>query len=336
MKDPVMEFDPLLISNISEIEAEIQNRESGTTRTIDVNEMIAALKRRVLGQDHVVENIAAFIQVKWAQVTRRTPIACVMFVGPPGTGKTELATALVDYLYKGKGNALEINCNELKNGDSASAKLVGMPGVYKGAEAGKLTEPVIRNPKQVIIFDEIDKAAPSVHDLFLSMMGQGVLTDQKLNKQADFTQSIIVLTSNQLQEELVPLSQRITDPDELAAAVRGAMEDAEVFRPEIIDRFDQVYVFQPLAFRDKLKILAMKLSSFAKQYNLEIKAGAVEAKVLINLMNILEKRKGGIRDLQRVINERIGPLVVHAQNHRWKSIQLSIGNEGQVVIANGE
>ena len=126
---------------------------------------------------------------------------------------------------------------------------------------------MLANPKRLVLFDEIEKAYAGIFDLFLSIMGEGRLTEQVSNKVADFTQAVIVLTSNAQHEAIATLAQQIDDPQELGKAVRSALRDAKTFRPEIISRFDQIYVFRPLTGDASNEIAALKIAAAAKEYD---------------------------------------------------------------------
>ena len=144
--------------------------------------------------------------------------------------------------------------------DVASDKMV--LGEVGAGEGGQLTRPMFSNPRRLVLFDEIEKAYPRVFDLMLSLMGEGRLTEQGSGKVADFTQAVIVLTSNAEHESIGRLREQIEDPLELASAVRTVLKDSKTFRPEIVSRFDHVYVFKPLDDETQARIGITQVVAF--------------------------------------------------------------------------
>jgi ATP-dependent Clp protease ATP-binding subunit ClpB len=135
---------------------------------------------------------------------------------------------------------LRFDCSEL-NGAHSKDRLIGTPAGYVASEqGGQLTRPVLSNPRRLILFDEIEKAYPPVFDLFLQMMGEARLTEQGSGKTADFSQSVIILTSNADAEQIGKIQREVNDYHEMVNAVKSHLADAKIFRPEIIGRIDRV------------------------------------------------------------------------------------------------
>ena len=203
-------------TNLAELQRLLEAQSSGKSRDINPEEMTAALQERVKGQDHVIEGVVRLLKQQWAKEKRKRPIANLLFVGPTGTGKTELAKAMAEYLYRDEKAAVIIDCADLGSPESKN-RLIGAPSGYIGSDkGGELTRKMLNNPKRVVVFDEVEKAHTLVLDLFLSTMGDGRLTDQSSGEVADFTQAVIILTSNLAEKAIVKLQEELTDPRRIA------------------------------------------------------------------------------------------------------------------------
>jgi ATP-dependent Clp protease ATP-binding subunit ClpA len=169
-------MDPLDITDKERLFEMLAQRRKGKSRIIKEAEMNAALKGRVQGQDHIIDDLCKFIRLQWGKEHRGKPIANLLFVGPPATGKTELAKAMTEYLFDDEDNMLRFDCSEF-SGPEGKTRLIGTSTGYVGAsEGGHLTRPMLSNPRRLVLFDEIEKAHSVLLDLMLSLMGEGRLT----------------------------------------------------------------------------------------------------------------------------------------------------------------
>jgi len=217
------------------------------------------LHKRVIGQDHAVKAVAEAIRRARAGLKDpKRPIASFMFLGPTGVGKTELAKALAELLFGDEDAMIRLDMSEFKEEHSV-AKLIGAPPGYVGyEEGGKLTEAVRRKPYSVILLDEIEKAHPRVFDLFLQVLDDGRLTDSK-GRTVDFRNTVIIMTSNVGSQYLlnIPMdADEETLNTEFEKAKEKVLEELKMrFRPEFLNRVDEIITFKPLSMKELLQIV---------------------------------------------------------------------------------
>jgi ATP-dependent Clp protease ATP-binding subunit ClpB len=217
------------------------------------------LHKRVIDQDHAVKAVAEAIRRARAGLKDpKRPIASFMFLGPTGVGKTELAKALAELLFGDEDALIRLDMSEFKEEHSV-AKLIGAPPGYVGyEEGGKLTEAVRRKPYSVILLDEIEKAHPRVFDLFLQVLDDGRLTDSH-GRTVDFRNTVIIMTSNIGSQYLLnmPLdADEETLQREFEKAKEKVLEELKLhFRPEFLNRVDEIIVFKPLTMKELLQIV---------------------------------------------------------------------------------
>jgi ATP-dependent Clp protease ATP-binding subunit ClpB len=259
------------------------------------------LRQRVVGQEDALERVANAVRRSRAGLSdTKRPIGSFIFLGPTGVGKTELARALAEFLFDDEKLMIRIDMSEYMEKHSVS-RLIGAPPGYVGyEEGGQLTEQVRRHPYSVVLFDEIEKANPDVFNVLLQILEDGRLTDGK-GRTVDFRNTVLVMTSNVGSTAIFELSK--TNPERARKEALDALRAA--FRPEFINRIDEIVIFNPLAEEQLERIVDLLLRGVEKllaerQINLELTPTAKELLV----------REGydpayGARPLRRTIQRMI-------------------------------
>ncbi len=218
------------------------------------------LHRRVIGQDEGVEAVSeAILRARAGLKEENRPIGSFIFLGPTGVGKTELAKALAEALFDTEKNLIRIDMSEYMEKHSVS-RLVGAPPGYVGYdEGGQLTEAVRRRPYSVILFDEIEKAHPDVFNILLQLLDDGRLTDNQ-GRTVDFKNTVVIMTSNIGSAELTEnISSDGTIPQEVKDRVEGQLKN--YFRPEFLNRIDDIVVFSPLTEEQVIRITELSMKA---------------------------------------------------------------------------
>ena len=220
------------------------------------------IKERVVGQDAAVRAVADAVRRARAGLNDPDrPLGSFLFLGPTGVGKTELTKALAEFLFDDEAALVRFDMSEFMERHSV-ARLIGAPPGYVGYdEGGVLTEAVRRRPYQVVLFDEVEKAHPTVFNVLLQVLDDGILTDGQ-GRTADFKQTLIVLTSNLGAHFLSELP-----PDRPASTAREAVMD-EVnanFRPEFLNRLDEILLFERLTPEDMGGIVDIQLKQLERR-----------------------------------------------------------------------
>ena len=222
------------------------------------------LHQRVVGQNEAVTAVSeAILRARAGLKDENRPIGSFIFLGPTGVGKTELAKALSEALFDTERNMIRIDMSEYMEKHSVS-RLVGAPPGYVGYdEGGQLTEAVRRKPYSVVLFDEIEKAHPDVFNILLQLLDDGRLTDNQ-GRTVDFKNTIIIMTSNIGSSELIEnMNQEGYIPEEVKEKVTGELKN--YFRPEFLNRVDDIIVFSALTLEQVKKIIDLAFKGIEKR-----------------------------------------------------------------------
>jgi len=222
--------------------------------------MEGRLRQRVVGQDDALARVANAVRRSRAGLSDpKRPIGSFIFLGPTGVGKTELARALAEFLFDDEKLMIRIDMSEYMEKHTVS-RLIGAPPGYVGyEEGGQLTEQVRRHPYSVVLFDEIEKAHPDVFNVLLQILDDGRLTDGK-GRTVDFRNAVLVMTSNVGSTAIFELANR--DPERARKEAMDALRDA--FRPEFINRIDEIVIFNPLGKEQLVRIVDLLLQGVEK------------------------------------------------------------------------
>ena len=266
------------------------------------------LHKRVIGQNEAVDKVAdAIIRSRAGIQDSRRPIGSFMFLGPTGVGKTELAKALAESLFDDEHNIIRIDMSEYMEKFSVS-RLIGAPPGYVGyEEGGQLTEAVRRKPYSVILFDEIEKAHPDVFNVLLQVLDDGRITDSQ-GRTIDFKNTIIILTSNLGSEYIL---EGINDKGELTEEAKEKVEKLlkQSFRPEFLNRLDEIVFYKPLTQNETAKILDLLIADLNKRLeNQEITIELTDNAKEYLIKNGYDPVYGA-RPLKRFVQKKVETLI---------------------------
>jgi len=322
----------------------VQIADEETTRLLN---MEAALHNRIIGQDEAIETTSRAVRRARAGLKDpRHPIGTFMFLGPTGVGKTELARALAEFMFGNESSLIRIDMSEFME-KFAVSRLVGAPPGYVGfEEGGQLTEAVRRKSYCLILLDEIEKAHPDVFNILLQIFDDGHLTDAK-GRKVDFRNSIIIMTSN-IGAELIRHGNTLgfvsrADESKLQQKSYERMKEnltgelKKTFRPEFINRIDDVVVFRPLDKEQIRKIVDLMLVSAIKQ----LAEKGIKLEVTERAKDLLGS-KGydevfGARPLRRVIQDlienRLSEDLLRSHFHQGDTVIVDLAdNETELIV----
>ena len=269
------------------------------------------LHKRVIGQNEAVEKVTeAIIRSRAGIQDEKRPIGSFLFLGPTGVGKTELAKALAESLFDDEHNIVRIDMSEYMEKYSVS-RLIGAPPGYVGyEEGGQLTEAVRRKPYSVILFDEIEKAHPDVFNVLLQVLDDGRITDSQ-GRTVDFKNTIIILTSNLGSDFIL---EGINDKGEISEEAKQQVETLlkQSFRPEFLNRLDEIVFYKPLQKNEITKILDLLIKDLEKRLedkHLKLKLTDEAKKYLIE--NGYDQVYGA-RPLKRFVQKKLETLIARS------------------------
>ena len=285
------------------------------------------LRERVVGQDAALTIVANAIRRSRAGLSDpKKPIGSFIFLGPTGVGKTETARALAEFLFDDEHNMIRIDMSEYME-KHAVARLIGAPPGYVGYdEGGQLTEAVRRRPYSVILFDEIEKAHPDVFNILLQVMDDGRLTDSK-GRTVDFKNTVLIMTSN-LGANLLHADLLKTEHDFEKAQEQVMRTVREHFRPEFLNRVDDIVIYRPLGTSQMHKILDMRLNDVRKllegrAISLELTEPASQL-ILVTGSDAAYGARPLKRALQRMVQDPLAIKILNGEIEHGAHVRIDV------------
>jgi len=312
-----------------------------STESKKLMNMEKELHRRVVGQDEAIKTVSKAIRrTRSGLKDPKRPIGSFMFLGPSGVGKTELAKTIAEFLFDREEALIQIDMSEYMEKHSVS-KLVGSPPGYVGYdEGGQLTEAIRRRPYSVILLDEVEKAHPDVFNILLQIFEDGHLTDSQ-GRRVDFKNTVIIMTSNLGAREIqknTPLGFKAADNRELSyneIKDKVMSELKQTFRPEFLNRVDEVIVFHKLTKEQIYSIIDLMISRLAQQLELQgIIIEITESAKELLLKKGYDEKMGARpmrRSIQNLIEDPISEKIINGEIKSGQAIRVS-SEDGQMIF----
>ncbi len=327
---PVLSEDVIqVISQDTRIPREMVFRDT-TARFKDTEEILG---RRVVGQREAISALARNLRLNKGPLKENfeRPDGVLLFLGPTGVGKTELAKTLAEFLFGDEKKMVRLDMSEYRDSAISVDKLIGMPrGIVGSERGGVLTNQVRDNPYTVVLLDEVEKAHPNVLNLFLQVFDEGFLTDGR-GRRVYFSDTVMIMTSNLGSDEFKRFMKPmgfLVDTQQLETVKKAILKEVENhFSPEFLNRIDDIIVFSPLTREEVKEISRRYLQRIQQNLADQGKSFAVKEEALDVLVEMGFSLKYGARFLKRRIDERVKiPITQHWKEGRAFSVD-AVGGE---------
>ena len=289
------------------------------------------LRERVVGQDRALKSVAeAVLESRSGLLKGGQPIGSFFFLGPTGTGKTELAKALSEFLFQDEQAMIRFDMSEFKEEHSA-AMLYGSPPGYVGyEEGGMLVNKIRERPYSVVLFDEIEKAHSSVFDIFLQILDEGKLND-RLGKEGDFSNAVILFTSNIASKDI---SRSFNEEGTLPSSQKLKEKLSAHFRPEFLGRLTEIVPFAPISKEVLVRIFEIHLDELLQAASRKDVSLKIDLETKQHLAQLGYSPQYGARPLKGVIRDKIrrplSRMLIDGRVKSGHSVQLSLDDENQL------
>jgi len=337
-------LDAKIISKIATDIIGVPKENMTEYETKKIKNLEKVLNSKVIGQDKAVSMLVKVIKRHRANISNpNRPIGSFIFIGPTGVGKTELVKVLAEELFGSQKNLIKIDMSEFMERHNVSRLLGAPPGYVGFEEGGKLTEQVRLKPYSVILFDEIEKAHPEVVNILLQILEDGVLSDAQ-GRKINFKNTIIILTSNLGSEEFTSSASALgfsgAEGDkklhERFEAIKNKTLAAlkEKFKPELLNRIDEVIVFEALDLEHLEKITALRCKEFAsrlKNNKISIAKAAIK-KIAKTSLNPAYGARLVRKNIQNLIEDPIAEKIINGEIKEGDKIYVEAGKDGKIEM----
>jgi ATP-dependent Clp protease ATP-binding subunit ClpB len=289
------------------------------------------LRQRVIGQDHALKTVSdAILESRSGLNKAGQPIASFFFLGPTGTGKTELAKSLAEFLFQDENSIIRFDMSEFKEEHSA-ALLYGAPPGYVGyEEGGMLVNKIRQQPYAIVLFDEIEKAHPSVFDIFLQILDEGKMHD-RLGKEGDFSNAVILFTSNIGSEHIIETFNKGDIPK--SEDMLDIM--SRYFRPEFLARVTEIVPFAPVSIENVVRIFNIHLKPLVKQLEMQGITLNVTKEAAEHLAHLGFTPKYGVRPLKGVIRtslrKPLSRMIINNEITKGSVVSAELNEKNQLT-----
>ncbi len=293
----------------------------------------AILKEKIIGQDSAIKAVADSIKRSRTGLNDPSkPLASFLFLGPTGVGKTELSKVTAKIIFDSNSSITRLDMSEYMEKHSVS-KIIGAPPGYLGFESGgQLTEAVRKNPYSLILLDEIEKAHKDILDILLQVLDDGIITDGQ-GRTINFKNSIIVLTSNLGSQSINDLSVRKEDTSEIKKVVDNEIK--KFFKPEFLNRLDEIVIFNNLELNDIKEIAKIQLEHLEKRLNKKNLKFKITDEAINQLVENSFDHAYGARPLKRIIQKKIETKISNniLNNHYLNKEEINIYLvDGEIIV----
>jgi ATP-dependent Clp protease ATP-binding subunit ClpA len=322
------------VTDISAVVANVTGIPLGKIQTKEQQRLVNMenhLRQRVIGQDHALKTVAdAILESRSGLNKAGQPIASFFFLGPTGTGKTELAKSLAEFLFQDENSIIRFDMSEFKEEHSA-ALLYGAPPGYVGyEEGGMLVNKIRQQPYAIVLFDEIEKAHPSVFDIFLQILDEGKMHD-RLGKEGDFSNAVILFTSNIGAENIIEsFNKNIIPKSEDLMDIMS-----RYFRPEFLARVTEIIPFAPVSKENVVRIFNIHLKPLVKQLEMQGIKYSVSEEAAEHLANLGFTPKYGVRPLKGVIRtalrKPLSRMIVNNEIKKGNIVETQLNQNKELI-----
>lgn len=334
--DPIMDLLDKYTSKMTLVGMTEGRVPTGTQKpeTFDAERVRAALKEQIIGQDATIDELTTTLRRRLAMMQREKPVAVLLFAGPPGVGKTELAKQMGKLM----GRPFLFFDMSTCSHESGATTLFGSPKGYAGSDSyGQLTGGLRAKPNAIVLLDELEKASPDVLTKFLTAWNDGFVVESSTGEKIPTSRAIFVATTNAAAREISDLSKTVTDRDQKLKAVNDALREAG-FKPEVLSRIDRVFAFDPITGLDQARLAIVQIRSIAKSFGLDLAEDerAIAPEMLYDVMERagLLQDAGGVRAVIRALEDHLSDGMIVARNCGARQVRVCFdADEGLRVEA---